>query len=485
MGKLRVIDYLNEVDYNKKLLVEHCNKNGVVVSDASSLSSVVQSVQKINVQNNKYKVEWIEIDGTVLHTDWVNHGDAVQEPDVIPNYDPEYIEFDGWHADRDLNNITGDTYVLPHYQPKADANGDRWSIIKADFNGQTSKTVTLYLKSPSVDQTFTVDWGDGSEFEEFKRNTNISHTYTVNKTIIRIKSSASWSFSQSTISGGSFMIAAYLDANCGGTVGSNVGFYRQYQLKVITFPKNSNGDVQESTLSIAYTAIKAIVLPDSFKYCVYTYGNGTYALKLKYIVLPKSLKAFSGNSLAGSLFEHIVIPENVTTIYYSDFARCVNLKYFEFPSGAYASTVGLISCYSIKKIKIGEGISKIYPEAFMQDFSLEEVNFPSSLVNIGSNCFESCYALKNLILSNNFNYSLNLKYSYQLTKECIIDICLKLKDNTGLNTKTITFSESLRHYLYDIKVDNDTGALLNNDEGVSLLEYVQNKNWTVSFDKYG
>lgn len=70
--------------------------------------------------------------------------------------------------------------------------------------------------------------------------------------------------------------------------------------------------------------------------------------------------------------------DNITTIPYYSFNRCISLK----------------------RVTFSNDITTIESNGFYQCFGLTDILLPSTITTIGSNCFNTCYSLKDLILPN-------------------------------------------------------------------------------------
>ena len=93
MSKIAALDFANNVRQNKQRLIQHCLDNLVPASDSDSLDEVVAKNNTITVEQNGIKVEFVDIDGTVLKTEYVEPGTAATPPTTNPNFDPDCLEF--------------------------------------------------------------------------------------------------------------------------------------------------------------------------------------------------------------------------------------------------------------------------------------------------------------------------------------------------------------------------------------------------------
>lgn len=203
-SKIKVMDFLKEVDYNRKKLIDHARANDVEVSDNISLSAITN----INTQFGKTEIDeipqrvpdpavegpfdiiWIDYDGTELFKEVVEKGGkATQftgEPNLYKQF-PDILEWSGWSYNGSLDNVYRDVIVYPTYTIKADKEGRKWNYIMVDIpDNNTAISFTFYS---SYSTGILVDWGDGSPIETIGQTGKIEylHTYTTaGKYIIKL-----------------------------------------------------------------------------------------------------------------------------------------------------------------------------------------------------------------------------------------------------------------------------------------------------------
>ena len=114
------------------------------------------------------------------------------------------------------------------------------------------------------------------------------------------------------------------------------------------------------------------------------------------------------------------------------------------------------------------------------------LTIPSSITSIISTAFSGMNTLNYINLYSSFDISLNLSLN-PLSEDCLIDIANKLKDNTGLTSKTLTLQEQFcKSKMILIYVDTNGNKVNPGTTGaVTLLEFITNKNWTVTFSTSG
>lgn len=195
-SKIKVMDFLKEVDYNRKKLIDHARANDVEVSDNISLSAITN----INTQFGKTEIDeipqrvpdpaiegpfdiiWIDYDGTELFKEVVEKGGkATQftgEPNLYKQF-PDILEWSGWSYNGSLDNVYRDVIVYPTYTIKPDEEGRKWNhhICNIDINKTPTLTSSFYMNGgTTAERVVYIDWGDGTI--DYGAIGTFSHTYT-------------------------------------------------------------------------------------------------------------------------------------------------------------------------------------------------------------------------------------------------------------------------------------------------------------------
>ena len=440
MAKISALDFANNVERNRRSLRQHCLANGKDVLESETLDNVVTINNTISTStpDGKFKVEFKDLDGNYFApTQYVNAGGSVVLPTGHPELDSEFLEFVEWTANGDLTNVQDNLVCLPVYQTKVnEVANQRPTILKCYFD---ENTLSPTLQIGSTHTNTYVNWGDGSEAQQVTSST-ISHTYA---------------------SAGLYNITIYGDAyNVGGSNSAGVFTNSSYRYALL------KAYLGEKVTSIGSTA---------FNYCY----------SLTSVTIPSGVTSIGSQAFSNCYsLTSITIPSGVTSIGYAIFANCYSLTSITIPSSI--TSIGsnvFYSCYSLTSVTIPSSITSIGSSAFQSCYSLTSITIPSSVTSIGDSIFYYCYSLTDFVLYEDFNISgLYLTYC-ALSDESLIDIANKLKDNTGLIANTITFSTySHRTRMNTIYLDVNGARVPYGTAGaVSILEFIQNKNWTVSF----
>lgn len=513
MSKISAIDFANNVEYNRKRLIQHCRDNGLKINENEPLDNVVAINGQINISQpvDTFIVEFKDLDGNdFVPPQYVKKGESAVIPEGYPELDSEYLEFVEWAVSGgdDLTNVERDILCLPHYQTKYDEmSGQRPTYLICYFDdGGLSPTLNFYTATNTY-----IDWGDGTE--PISATSSKTHTYA-NAGWYTIKIYGEKYAIGGNTSYGSFTTAtyryslrkAYLSENV-YTLPSHM-FYNCNSLKYIVIPYNIIESLPMGFCSNS-ACLLSVVLPKGITNTVNNREKGHFAgcQTLKNIIIPQGLKVIGSGMFRGCLsLEKISLPNSVKSLADYAFYQCAKMKSINgIENIENFNNYCLNGCNCVESINLSDNITNINGSAFAEctklssvsipntvvsigeyAFSstmLKEITIPSSVMTIGTGIFNSCYNLKNVILYQDFNIS-GLSFTYsQLSDTCLVDIANKLKDNSNDTSKTISFGKSFNYlniksiYLneYGERVDEGT------DGALSWLEFVQNKNWTVSF----
>ena len=463
MAKISAVDFANNVERNRRSLRQHCLANGKDVLESETLDNVVAINNGISAStpDGKFKVEFKDLDGNYFApTQYVNAGGSVVLPIGHPELDSEFLEFVEWTASGDLTNVQDNLVCLPVYQTKVNAVANqRPTILKCYFD---ENTLSPTLQIGSTHTNTYVNWGDGSEAQQVTSST-ISHTYA---------------------SAGLYSITIYGDNyNVGGNSSAGVFTNSSYQYALL---KAYLGEKVTSIGGNAFrycSSLTSITIPSSVTSISSSAFYNCYSLTS--ITIPSSVTRIGSQAFYSCYsLTPITIPSSVTSIGDYAFQYCSSLTSITIPSsvtsiGGYAFQY----CYSLQSVTIPSSVTSIGDYAFQYCSSLTSITIPSSVTSIGNYAFDNCSSITDFVLYEDFNISGISLYSCALSDESLIDIANKLKDNTGTTAKTISFSPGKhRTRMNTIYLDANGARVPYGTAGaVSILAFIQNKNWTVSF----
>lgn len=252
-------------------------------------------------------------------------------------------------------------------------------------------------------------------------------------------------------------------------------------------------------------------------------GMGDYVFRncsnLETIILPDGLKIIGSSAFSGCTNLPIIdIPNSVTTIDYYAFDKCSSLCNLNIPDGAsfsvknyafqssgitndgvnnimaHATSFGeavFASCLSLTDISVNKtsngmfrdctnlvsavlsDITTINRYVFQGCTALKTVFLPSTITSDSNNCltsnsssyyiFYGCTALEDVKLGQDWNMSLRLNVSNNITVESMVAMFNSLKDLTGDTAKTLTLGST------------NLAKLTDEQKAIAT-----NKNWTLA-----
>lgn len=508
MSKIKFLDFAKNVEYNRKKLINVARSTGVPVEDNYSLSSVTEVLNTLAdkpLPENTFKIRWVGPDKEYATT-FVKQGEQAIPP-ITPNFDEERLEFIGWTETSDTTNVQKDIDCGAMYRVKADENGRRWTHLFCSFDTDSGLSVTIPYNKLTADSLLIVDWGDETieEITESATGT-LTHTYSdYGNYVIKLwcdKSGWKLNTSSSTFMLGKQAVCYALYKFYWGDnlTQTDYLFFRCYALRTVIFPTTlstlggsswfyynvalcnviipTGVTVLDGTrcFSDKYGLVN-LILPNTLTYI----GGFTDPAYLSNVILPDSLEtwwyltAFSGVS-------KVNVPKGVKSIQFST-ARQLNEITFEKDSELIEFTS--FNAYSLKHLDLTNVTKLTRFTGLTGSYALEKVILPQVInPEITSIAFSSAISLKTIVLPQDFNCALNLGRSAGLDLTSIIDLALKLKDNTNAATKTLTLSFFLKASLNNLYI-NELGEYryCAADGFTPILEYIVNKNWTLSFNK--
>lgn len=496
-SKIQVIDFLNEVESNRRSLIANAQSKGKVISDGASLSEAVQVNNSINPSDpaTPIEVRFFDADGTLLQQSFIEYGGSVTPP-PNPNYDPERLTFKRWASaiGERFDNITHDV----DYGALYTVNNGGFHIF-CTFNDTTGYTVTL---SPyqNVAHTITIDWGDGTP-NDTKTNTgstNISHTYAqAGDYEIIVTRDYGFEFSDDYWYLGKYLLSTSSNQNI--NIAVNKAYMKcMYNSNFNNINQNVDVVVAENlynSSSITFENVRNVVISNPLRS-----GPMSIGYVNKMAILDSSINCNIDMSYIYEL-DKIIIPKNATV---SSSSNLYGLYKIIILGDISSSSVG--NAYSIKSIQILSNSVHILP-TFGGAYSLEEYIFPSSIVEIDgsgslapnskltsitipqnmqitNNIFQGMYVLNTINLPQNFNQSFGIN-SYNFSLTSFVDMLNKVQDNTGGSAQTITINQArLQNLMLKTYVVLNNGlwqlATIDTPNAMTLVEAFNSKNWTIA-----
>lgn len=501
MADIQVIDFLKDVESNRRSLIANAQSKGKIIDNGASLTQAVAINNTItpSASPEKIEVRFFDADGTLLQQSFIDYGGSVTPP-ANPNYDPDRLTFKRWASaiGERFDNITHDV----DYGALYTINDGAYHLF-CTFNDTTGYTVTLSPYQTAA-HTITIDWGDGTE-NDTKTNsgtTNISHTYAQAGDYEIIVSSdtpidyptyyycldsniLSTSSSSNIIDG---LINAYMPilnkTNFLYTNGLQTaiieGVYSNVSIVNISYVQNiilNNSLTIIGNLNLTGYNLNVCIIDNSFN--VSEFNSNMFYSKLDKLIIPNSIQIGHIPDTSYSLEKVIVLSPKIKTT--GSVSSPYSIKSIQILYNVY-DLPRLNSTYSLEEYIYPNSITKI--NGYLAPYSkLKSVSIPPNCI-ISNSLLQYMYNIQTLILPQNFNQSLNIQ-SYQITIPSIIDMLNKVQDNTGGTAQTLTFTQNnIQIQLLNIFVVLDNGiwvqATRNTPNAMNLIEAFNSKNWTIS-----
>lgn len=264
-------------------------------------------------------------------------------------------------------------------------------------------------------ENISIDWGDGSPFENYDTSTfEVSHAYTnIGQYTISIHGGTlsfgygAYGLLRSIPSSNKVnVLSSYLERiEVGNNITSlgNNSLYGCDKLKSVTL---HGGVVSVGSRTFREcVSLQSIVLPSAIN----RIENSIFmnCMSMESISLPKTIELIRSLAFSNSSIKHISIPSNVVQIEDEAFLDCVHLTDIEIPARTQSLGVGVFSgCRSLRHFNILAGLTDI-PDSLLKDcVRLTNLTIPSSVATIGSNAIGPMYSLKKISVGAVFPPSL-------------------------------------------------------------------------------
>lgn len=148
------------------------------------------------------------------------------------------------------------------------------------------------------------------------------------------------------------------------------------------------------------------------------------------------------------------------------FADCTNLNRVIIKTSGSAHNTGdsvFINCTSLQEVQLAPDTKKIGQQIFYNCSALKTVYLPSTITEGSNSAFDGCTALEDVQLGQDWNMSLRLNVSNNLTVDSMVAMFNSLKDLTGETAKTLTLGST------------NLAKLTDEQKAIAI-----NKNWTLA-----
>ena len=328
-------------------------------------------------------VNFIDYDGTVLHSYTVAEAAALTALPPLPSHDGLICQ--GWNWS--LANIKALGRAVTVGAMYITDDGKTRIYIHLE-EGRTSPMLGCCPKG-----TVTVDWGDGTEPD----------TLTGTST-----STVKWTPTHEYGAAGDYVIKLTVE----GSVGfKGVATKNEYSY-LLRYSKGVDGrnwayqnaiqkvEVGDGMTTIGYYAfqnccsLSSITIPDG----VTTIGNYAFrnCYSLSSITISDSVTSISNGAFYNCYsLSSISIPDSVTSISEYAFFNCYSLSSITIPDSV--TTIGnsvFNGCSSMSATSIPDSVTSIGNYAFSRCSSLSSITIPDSVTSISNDAFSNCYGVR-------------------------------------------------------------------------------------------
>lgn len=338
-------------------------------------------------------VNFIDYDGTVLHSYTVAEAAALTALPPLPSHDGLICQGWNWSL-ADIKALGREVTVGAMYITD---DGKTRIYIHLE-EGRTSPMLGCCPNG-----TVTVDWGDGAEPD------------TLTGTSV---STVKWTPTHEYSAAGDYVIKLSVSGSV-SLAGSSSSDLYSYLLRY-----SSGSDTRNR---VYRNAIQKVEIGNG----VTSIGSNAFSncFSLSSITIPDSVTSI-GNSAFSSCFSlsSITIPDGVTTTGVHTFQSCYSLSSISIPN--IVTSIGdsaFAYCYSLSSITISDGVTSIDNSAFYSCYSLPSISIPNGVTQIGDSAFRSCYSLTLITIPDSvtsisgsaFKYCSGVRY-YDFTRHTAV-----------------------------------------------------------------
>ena len=305
-------------------------------------------------------VNFIDYDGTVLHSYTVAEAAALTALPALPTHDG--LTCQGWNWS--LANIKALGRAVTVGAMYITDDGKTRIYIHLE-EGRTSPMLGCCPNG-----TVTVDWGDGTTPD----------TLTGTST-----STVKWTPTHNYAAPGDYVIKLTVSGAMGfygnGTVNGYSGLLRYSSANEVR-SRVYQSAVRKVEIGSGVTSIGSY----AFYYCH----------SLSSITIPDGVTSIGSYAFYYCYsLSSIIIPDGVTSIETSAFNYCSSLSSITIPDGVKSiMSNAFYNCSSLSSITFPDGVKSIEKNAFYKCYSLSGITIPDRVTSIGGGAFYGCYCMK-------------------------------------------------------------------------------------------
>ena len=372
------------------------------ISYPSGFVSEINSIEAPGMPEKD--VNFIDYDGTVVYTYTKDEFASLSALPSVPTHTGLTSQGWNWTLSDAKGYVAshGGLIIAPNY---ITSDGSTRFYITVDSLENPTMRIYFY----PYGSVWSIDWGDGTTTSDGGTGTiHRDHTYSATGDYVITFSGQygyrSFGYPNNGISGNGVSACIYCDKIKRVELGNVIGLEKSLfdnclNLESITIPSSCIVEgsqrlinIDEGTFRKCY-ALKAVAFPPGItEIKTDMFSN---AENIKYISIPKGVTTIAANAFFRAGFEHLYLPDEVTSIGSTAIKQCQYLKEIEIPSGTQTISYELFrECVRLRKIIIPEGVTTIGGYCLSYTRGIYDLTIPSTVTTVSSNGLSYCYGVR-------------------------------------------------------------------------------------------
>jgi len=348
-------------------------------------------VQSGSSTTGDYLVRFIDFDGTILKSEWVNSGNDATAP-TLPTH--TNLTFDIWN--NVFTNITRNIDVGALYETT-----DGHSHLFVTLTPVTGYQPTIHLKKLDT-QTMTIRWGDGTS-----QTTAASGVIAITKTAvyasagdydISIECDGDYEINNSYILDAGLNYQKSITKFYAGNTCTALGtfaFRSARSLQYVMLHKDCRINTATYGFNVCYS-LKALIVP-TVETTITTYLLDS-CRSLTALVLTENIIYLTGARFVGGArsLHSIVIPQSVISMSGANLMAASGIQKITMPTTATFGTITFSDCDCLEECLIPIGTTYL-TATFVRCYAIVHIDVPDTVITVGANTFIYCYSLNDLV----------------------------------------------------------------------------------------
>ena len=366
---------------------------------------------------NSYEVTFVDVDGTILKTEYVIKGDSATPPNNPTREHCTFIKWIGSYTNVEHNCIIGASY--------RSSDGNEYYKVKVPAG-------TLFQLYTAANTT--TDWGDGSSTTT-STGVSASHTYTSDFEgwiTVPVSSSADSTNSKACV------LEKILSSSITTLTSKAVSYMENCQALIIP---DSVVSIDEKVFTNVYT--KYVILPDS----VTTIGNSAFQdSQVQYVILPDSVTTIGNKLFYSSDVKYVVIPSSVTSIGYQLFYYCRTVQTIIYQNSVTGSTP-FGQCFDLINLTLPPNCTSV--PSLSLSYALRVLVIPATVTKLASNMLSNT-CLRSIIILATTPPTITTGTSGSLENSLMKRYSIYVPDDVVETYKVATNWENYASYIYPL-----------------------------------